>query len=1182
MRKTYGNTWWGKKWLDAFNNIDYSNRLPRGRTYANTGKVKSIEIDINKISGLVQGSRRTPYRIDVTVPKFNKQTKEKIIAMIIEDPMLLSQLLNRELPSYLNDNFMKEGIHLFPKSWDDLKASCSCPDWALPCKHLAAVLYMIANEIDKNPFLVFELHDLDVLKELEQSGFSLDTHKQITIPQCQDLWSKKVAKTTKTEQPTEELYRQLDFTTIPESKKNILAIVEEYAVFYLGKSFRALLDKNYSKISRSVTRLIKKTATIEKKDDALFERIENVRILLDEDLDITQVIVERGEDEPLHFGEIEHFMGWLESVPPGRIQAYVPSLQAVYMAYQFTKKLAQKSAFIPQILQFSEKTFGIRWIPALLNEAVRQLATILTDLMPVDLIEIEVKGTKGKSKPKEKRYPIKEDISNQVFSLFLNYFVQTYSIDIAEEDNVGLMFFKKYTIQFGKFEDKEFPASIHLYLNRFFIAEKDYVPLLRIEENQKEGTFDLAVFIEEKNKEKATKPVTIKELFDKKKYAKKRLDVLRDLATLSNYFPDIQPIITSKGAKSISFNSSAFPTVLLQILPTIRLFGIKTLLPKSLRKLLKPKLSLALSVEEDSTVISNGIVSLENILDFDWRVAIGDKLLTATEFYKMLKEMSGIVRFGDAFVLFDEKEIELLLEKIENPPKLEAQELFQIALAEEYDEAKVILDKKAQKLMKSLLGQKTVKIPEGLKANLRPYQQRGYEWMYKNTSVGFGSLIADDMGLGKTLQVITTLLKLKEDGLLKKKKGLVIVPTTLLTNWDKEIKKFAPSLLTHIYHGTNRKLEVKDIDVLITTYGVVRSDTAKLQKQKWLAIVIDEAQNIKNPSTAQTKAVKKIKGDIRIAMSGTPVENRLSEYWSIFDFVNKGYLSTLPKFKKKFSIPIEVERDQKKVEIFRAITSPFIMRRLKSDKSIIQDLPDKIETNLYCELTKDQTALYQSVIDTTMKQVESTEGIDRKGAVLKLITALKQVCNHPVQFLKKGEVLPQDSGKSVQLLDLLKRIEQNGEKTLIFTQYQTMGKLMVEMIKAEMGFTPPFLHGGVSRKKRDEMVEDFQTNQATKVLILSLKAGGTGLNLTAANNVIHYDLWWNPAVEAQATDRAYRIGQHKNVMVHRFITEKTFEEKIDKLLQSKKDLANLTVTSGEKWIGDLTNNELRNLVSLDK
>jgi len=363
---------------------------------------------------------------------------------------------------------------------------------------------------------------------------------------------------------------------------------------------------------------------------------------------------------------------------------------------------------------------------------------------------------------------------------------------------------------------------------------------------------------------------------------------------------------------------------------------------------------------------------------------------------------------------------------------------------------------------------------------------------------------------------------------------------------------------------------------------VVRSDTAKLQKQKWLAIVIDEAQNIKNPSTAQTKAVKKIKGDIRIAMSGTPVENRLSEYWSIFDFVNKGYLSTLPKFKKKFSIPIEVERDQKKVEIFRAITSPFIMRRLKSDKSIIQDLPDKIETNLYCELTKDQTALYQSVIDTTMKQVESTEGIDRKGAVLKLITALKQVCNHPVQFLKKGEVLPQDSGKSVQLLDLLKRIEQNGEKTLIFTQYQTMGKLMVEMIKAEMGFTPPFLHGGVSRKKRDEMVEDFQTNQATKVLILSLKAGGTGLNLTAANNVIHYDLWWNPAVEAQATDRAYRIGQHKNVMVHRFITEKTFEEKIDKLLQSKKDLANLTVTSGEKWIGDLTNNELRNLVSLDK
>ncbi|MEM6700279.1 MAG: DEAD/DEAH box helicase, partial [Bacteroidota bacterium] len=456
------------------------------------------------------------------------------------------------------------------------------------------------------------------------------------------------------------------------------------------------------------------------------------------------------------------------------------------------------------------------------------------------------------------------------------------------------------------------------------------------------------------------------------------------------------------------------------------------------------------------------------------------------------------------------------------------------------------------------------------------------EWLYKNTRLGFGSLIADDMGLGKTLQVITTILKLKEDSELGRSKVLTIVPTTLLTNWQKEIQKFAPDLKTHIYHGFNRQLEpLKEADVLITTYGVVRTETSKLQKQKWLAVVIDEAQNIKNPKTAQTKAVKKIKAPVKIAMSGTPVENRLSEYWSIFDFTNKGYLSTLTKFKDRFARPIEIDRDQGQLKQFRQVTEPFILRRLKSDKSIIKDLPDKIEKDQYCELTKEQAALYQNVVDTTMKTIEEAEGIARRGLILKLITALKQICNHPKQFLKKGKDDADLSGKMSILLDLMQQIMDNGEKVLIFTQYQQMGKILVKILEEQFGYEIPFLHGGVSRKGRDEMVEDFQHNRATRCMILSLKAGGTGLNLTAASNVIHYDLWWNPAVEAQATDRAYRIGQERNVLVHRFITQATFEEKINKLLQEKKELANLTVSTGEKWIGELSNDELKNLVKLE-
>jgi len=368
--------------------------------------------------------------------------------------------------------------------------------------------------------------------------------------------------------------------------------------------------------------------------------------------------------------------------------------------------------------------------------------------------------------------------------------------------------------------------------------------------------------------------------------------------------------------------------------------------------------------------------------------------------------------------------------------------------------------------------------------------------------------------------------------------------------------------------------------LLITTYGVARSDAAKLNKEKLLVVVIDEAQNIKNPATAQTKAVKKIKAPVKIAMTGTPVENRMSEYWSVFDFANKGYLGGLKHFKDTYAVPIEIERDKKQLDRFLKLTSPFIMRRVKTDKTIISDLPDKIVTDQYCELTPEQTAIYESVVKKTMEQIAVSEGINRRGLVLKLITGLKQVCNHPKHFLKKGKADPMRSGKCVLLFDLLRQIQENGDKTLIFTQYQEMGKLLAKMIKKEFNIEAPFLHGGVSRKNRDAMVEDFQNNRSTRIMLLSLKAGGTGLNLTAASNVIHYDLWWNPAVEAQATDRAFRIGQTKNVLVHRFITQGSFEEKINELLNKKKELADLTVSNGEKWIGDFSNSELKQLVAL--
>ena len=346
--------------------------------------------------------------------------------------------------------------------------------------------------------------------------------------------------------------------------------------------------------------------------------------------------------------------------------------------------------------------------------------------------------------------------------------------------------------------------------------------------------------------------------------------------------------------------------------------------------------------------------------------------------------------------------------------------------------------------------------------------------------------------------------------------------------------------------------------------------------------MIDEAQNIKNPDTKQSKAVKSIKAKHKIAMSGTPVENRLAEYWSIFDYINKGYLTSLKSFRKNYIVPIEKERNLDVLDNFKQITQPFILRRLKTDKSIIKDLPDKIVNDVYCNLSREQIALYKETLDASIEDIEANEGIKRKGIVLKLINSLKQICNHPSQFTKSKNYSVDESGKLEVLMGTLSNILDNNEKVLIFTQYVQMGNIIKDLAEKTFGQEVLFLHGSLSRKKRDLAVKKFQNNPQNKIFIVSLKAGGTGLNLTAAQNVIHYDLWWNPAVENQATDRAYRIGQSENVMVYRFICKGTFEEKINEMIHKKEELAQLTVGDGETFITEMDNNELKEMLALRK
>jgi SNF2 family DNA or RNA helicase len=432
------------------------------------------------------------------------------------------------------------------------------------------------------------------------------------------------------------------------------------------------------------------------------------------------------------------------------------------------------------------------------------------------------------------------------------------------------------------------------------------------------------------------------------------------------------------------------------------------------------------------------------------------------------------------------------------------------------------------------------------------------------------------MGLGKTVQVIAWLLARPEDD---ERPALLVCPTSVLGNWAREVARFAPSLPVAAYYGAGREARFPAGGLVLTSYGVLRRDAGALAAVDWSAVVLDEAQNIKNPASATARAARALRASARVAMTGTPIENRLSELWSIFEFTNPRLLGPLEAFRREYALPIERFQDADAADRLRRLVAPLLMRRVKTDPAVIADLPPKLEANVVCTLTREQATLYQAVVDENLRRIAESEGVQRRGLVLALLTALKQVCNHPAHYLGEPGPLAGRSGKLARLTEMLDEALASGDRALVFTQYREMGERLVAHLGATLGLEVPFLHGGVARAKRDAMVEAFQAD-GPPVLAISLKAGGTGLNLTAARHVFHFDRWWNPAVEDQATDRAWRIGQTRTVHVHKLVCAGTVEEKVDAMLARKRDLAGRIVGGGEQWITELDDAELRGLVSL--
>ena len=590
-----------------------------------------------------------------------------------------------------------------------------------------------------------------------------------------------------------------------------------------------------------------------------------------------------------------------------------------------------------------------------------------------------------------------------------------------------------------------------------------------------------------------------------------------------------------------------------------------------------------------------GHVNLSNLIQYRYDLAIGDQTLTPEEWQQLVEAKTPLVRFRGQWVELDrDKMQEMLAFWREHGGETPSMSLTEILQRTAEDDAFEVDPEHALAAMLERLRDQSqlqpVDNPAELQADLRDYQKRGLAWLGFLEGLGLNGCLADDMGLGKTMQVIARLVQ-ERAGPDPIQPTLLVAPTSVIGNWQKEVQRFAPDLSTWIHHGAKREQDAKafrteaaEHDLVITSYALVRRDQKLLAGIDWHRVVLDEAQNIKNPKADQTRAVLKLPSRHRLALTGTPVENRLTDLWSIFNFVNPGYLDTQPRFRKRFELPVQRDNNPVQTAILKRLVEPFILRRVKTDKSIIADLPDKLEAIAYCNLSREQAALYESVVRDVEQQLEEKTGIERQGLMLSTLMRLKQICNHPAQFLQDGSAFTAArSHKLERLQSMLEEVMAEGDSVLIFSQFTEIGEQLERTLRRDSHYNTYYLHGGTSRARREQMIDAFQDPDGEpSVFVLSLKAGGVGITLTRANHVFHFDRWWNPAVEDQASDRAYRIGQQKTVFVHKFVTIGTLEERIDAMIQDKKALAGAIVGNDESWLTQLDNDRFKDLIRLNR
>lgn len=1134
MAKKYvfGSTPWGQYFINAMEMLADEGRLARGRSYAGSGMVSKIRIKDNVVEAKVKGSYRPFYQVDIVFKKADKKTADAIHSLLDKDPILASRIQAGDLPDDFLKSIEKKGGSLLPKRWADMQRSCSCPDWGDPCKHEAAVYYIIAQEIDRKPSLVFSLRGLDISafrKEAVPGNFIKLPEIKLVKPWAYPAFQKRPV-------PPLTDYSQFLLSLLPPSRglcpfdlKNHIA-----AFYHRVKVFKTSLAAETENMSM---------------DDATARlwRYGHSSLLFTDDLEIFV----SGPDKR-RWKLLDLYL-WL---PRWQDDNTDPSYSFLLALFSIFDVLIDAGAVVP-VLYCDEKDFWIRWKPAELSDELRALANSVIEYCPPSIFK---SGAKIPDKSTTVALAIED-----FFVGVTKTIAYRPSSSVEASHPLVIALFLSVKVPYRNPGMESLPQAAANWFNVFNINLLECGFELKLKNSPKdESAFYLsATFLDGDG--------TRRKLSSAATYSNGRL-ALEQALVFSGFLPAIAKLSKTE---TIIVKDDDLAVFILDASGLLSRLGVKIIVPKELHKILRPRRVL----EAKKRASVKKYLDIKTAFSFSWQAAIGDDIVSTLEFLQLLKKGMRLVHWKGNWVRVDPDEASKIMAALESGKSPGFMEAVRAVLDGE------TIDGNAFRLMLEDLSPagsgKIRKKPEGLLAEFRPYQERGYRWLLSIAESGLGCVLADDMGLGKTVQALALVLARKEAGELEHG-ALVIAPASLLGNWEKETEKFAPGLKLDLHYGSSRKQKKTGADIVLSSYETWIRDAEKNRDRIWDILVLDEAHYIKNHASKRAMAIKKTNARCRIALTGTPVENNLAELWSIFDFALPSYLGKIEDFSKTYRIPIEQNLDADRAAGLRKICSPFMLRRLKTDPVIAADLPDKISIDEYAIMPPGQAALYTAVSEEGLARIENADMEDRLGLILALITALKQVSNHPANYSPDETWSATDSGKARLLVALLENAFDSGERVLVFSQYVTMLNILNHILVTELGIKPYMLHGSMKKAERDRSVAEFQAETGPAVFLISLKAGGVGLNLTNASRVIHYDLWFNPATENQATDRAFRIGQKQNVFVHRFITRGSLEEKINTMINDKKALSELTVRAGESWLGDLSNKELAELFSLTK